>query len=491
MLIKSLPDAKKLIFLILIFFIFQILSFIGYLWPMVSTIVFWLIILTAVTFGSHKTEYGFLVLFFEFLSGHEGHMFEFAGISLRLGLFLAVMTVWLIKKIVSQGWTSFLILDYCGRFFLFLFLFIILVSFIQGLVKNDVILAIKDLINYSYFLLIFPLAEFLKDKQFFKKASTLSKSAIIGIGVLTVFIFLCFGYGLFQVHDGFYWWWRGVAIGKATDTGTNFFRIVTSAHLLILPLFLIILSFLVEWKSLKKNRKTIILLFFLASLPLVINFSRAYFLGILAGLVLLVCGLNWQRGLVFCLTVIFVLAFEFIFLFVIVNGGEALRGLSFFQSRLNSIAVPERELSSLSRMNILPKLTEKIKQEPIFGQGLGQTVSYFDPITNQEKQTFHLDWGYLEIWVETGLFGLLSYLMILAYIFKKGFEKIKTLNQDRLKKRLVVGLLSGLLALMVATITGPFLFHPLGIFYVILTILIIVNIDQYDAKSNNSNCHVE
>jgi O-antigen ligase len=261
--------------------------------------------------------------------------------------------------------------------------------------------------------------------------------------------------------------------------------------LLILPLFLIVLSFLIEWKSLKKNRKTIILLFFLAGLSLIINFSRAYFLGILVGLILLVCGLNWRRGLVFYLTVVSILVIEFIFLFVIVNGGEALRGLNFFGSRLSSVADPESELSSLSRMNILPKLIEKIKQEPIFGQGLGQTVSYFDPITNQEKQTFHLDWGYLEIWVETGLFGLLSYLMMLAYVFKKGFEKIKILNQDKFKKRLIVGLLSGLLALMVATITGPFLFHPLGIFYVILTILIIANIDQYDAKSNNSNCHVE
>lgn len=487
--------AQKIRIIVYIFFAFQILSVLGYAWPGVSGVIFWLIILGAIRLSLYKIEYGFLILVFEFFAGHEGHMFEFAGLSLRLALFLVVMLTWLIKKIVDQKQRQSLtqFLDSPGLVLFLIFLFIIFLALIQGLVQGNPILAIKDCINYAYLALVFPLVDIFKKSWFQKKVFNLSQAATIGLSLLTIIVFILFVTNLAEVHDEFYWWWRGTVIGKATDTSNGFFRIVTPAHLLILPLFLVYLSFLAGPKIKLKSRggRRIIWLAVLASLAILISFSRAYFLGLLIGLIVLALGLGWRRWLIFSLIVILILIAEFGLLYGIISGGQALQGLELFKDRMKTIVSPEQELSSLTRMNILPPLVEKISQSPIFGQGLGATVSYTDLLTGEEKTTFHLDWGYLEIWLELGLFGLVTYLLILGYIFYIGWQKIKAAGQNIFQKRLIVGLLAGLASLVVSTLTGPFLFHPLGIFYLILTIAIITNINNYDFKSYNSDCYLE
>ena len=488
----------KVRFIIYAFFAFQLLSLLGYFWPSISAIVFFIFILGTLFLSLYKLEYGFLILIFEFFAGHGGHLFEFADISLRTGLFLIVIFVWLFRKareIVKQPKLELLNSPLLVLFLLLLFL--VIVGGWHGLINNQPILAIKDLINYSYIFLIFPLVDILKKQKFLSKVFNLSSAAAVGIALLTIIILVLFVTNLVEVHDPFYWWWRGTAIGKATYTSNNFFRIVTPAHLLILPLFLVYLSFLavpsiypvksreagispkaklfnrVKLKS--KKKKGLIWLAVLASLAILINFSRAYFLGVFIGLIFLGKNLSFRRWLVFFLTVIIILVLEFGLLYAIVSGGQTLAGLSYFKERIQSLGSPEQELSSLTRMVILPKLIEKIKQQPVFGHGLGSTVSYLDPISNEQKTTFHLDWGYLEIWLELGLFALLFYLSIIGLIFYSGWQKLKSLKDNVFQKRLTVGLLAGLASIAVATLTGPFLFHPLGIFYLTFVAAYVTN----------------
>ena len=476
--------------IIFIFFLFQFFSFLGYLNPLVSDFVFWLIILAAVGFSLIKIEYGFLFLIFEFLAGHEGHLFEFAGLSLRLALFLVVMFVWLVKKVSQERKRFFnIFIKPKTSLFFSIFLLIVFLAFIQGLLQNNPVLAIKDFINYSYIFLVFPLIDVFKKEWFQKNVFKFSQAAIIGMGLLTVFVFILFVADFAQVHDKFYWWWRGVVVGKATDTGTGFFRIVSSAHLLIFPLFLVYLSFLFEPKI--KKKKMLICPAFLSGLVLLINFSRAYFLGVLVGLIFLLKQLHWRRWLIFSLTAVFVLVFEFFIIYGLSTGEWKNQSLLFFKGRMETMVSPEQELSSLTRMNILPKLLGQISQQPVFSRGLGMTVSYFDPLARAEKSTFHLDWGYLEIWLELGFFGLVFYLLLLSHIFYQGWQKIKVLNQVW-QKRLIIGLLAGLAGLMIATLTGPFLFHPVGIFYVVLTSALIINLKQDDeTQSYNPDSYLE
>lgn len=467
-------NIYKVLIVIGAFFIFHALSVLGYYVQPVSSLVFLLILIGTLILSIYRIEYGFLILIFEFFAGHGGHLFEFLGLSLRFSLFLVIVLVWFYKKIKYVLKNHSLYIPAPSILVLFLvFLFLIFIGAIRGITYNDSIIAMKDFINYSYIFLVFPFVDILKKHKVFKNICTISMAGIIGAGVVTVAVFILFSTGIVQVHDSFYWWWRNTAIGKATFAGNNFYRIVSPAHLLILPLFLVALSFLIESKQ--KKQKVLWLLAFACATILIINFSRAYFLGVVAGLLLLVYHIPWRRWLIFSLGVIVIMILEFGIIYAILSRGQVWTGFDLFGSRLQTVVSPEEELSSQTRMIILPHLVDKIKHEPVFGQGLGSTVTFIDPLTNRERTTFHLDWGYLEIITELGFTTLLLYAGILFLVFYTGWQKIKRKAENVFEKRLTIGLLAGLLSIIVSTLTGPFLFHPIGIFYLTLTTAIIIN----------------
>jgi len=454
------------------YFVFQFLSLLGRSWPGLQEIIFILIIIATIIFSWRKVEYGFLFLLFEFLAGHEGHCFSFNGISLRLSLFLVIMLVWFLKKMTLRKsffkkLRSLIPLEKSPlSFALLAFLFVIIFSLCRGWFINSKFLALKDFLNYSYFFLIFPLSEIIGKRFFQKRSQQIIQAGIIGISFLTIIVLFLFATGIVSVHDQFYWWWRQTVFGKATSAGNNFFRIVSSAHLLILPLFLILLS-LVAHRFTRK--KSVIFLAVLASLAFLINFSRAYFLGLFFGLIFLAQGLKFKKWIAFFLIVVIFLIAEFGVLNFLINQNS---NMLYLRQRMKSITSPEDELSASTRLNILPRLLEKIKEKPIFGYGLGSTISYLNPLSQKQDITFHIDWGYLEIWLELGLLGLILYLFILAIIFYQGRQLFKKAQGNIRRQRLLVGLGAGLLSLVIATITGPYLFHVLGIFYLISVIVI-------------------
>jgi O-antigen ligase len=342
----------------------------------------------------------------------------------------------------------------------------VLFSLARGCWQNNYFLARGDFVNYAYLFLIFPLSEVIGKAFFQKKGQQIIEAGVIGISFLTIIVFFLFATNLVAVHDQFYWWWRQTVFGKATLAGNNFFRIVSSAHLLILPLFLVFLSFLIKPQTRKKK---FIFLALLSGLVLVINFSRAYFLGIFFGLLFLLVGVKFKKWLPFALLVVFVLVFEFSLLNFFINQSS---NVGYFQERMKSIATPEEELSAQTRLSILPSLVEKIKANPFFGEGLGSTVSYINPLTQKKDLTSHVDWGYLEIWLENGFLGLSLYVFLLFLVLVQGYKLFLHAQQNSFSQRFLVGLSAGLIALMVATLTGPYLFHALGIFYLVGVIVI-------------------
>ncbi|MBU4369797.1 hypothetical protein KKG58_03505, partial [Patescibacteria group bacterium] len=128
------------------FFVFTLLSILGYAWPIISNLVFCLIIAAAIYFSLIKIEYGFLFLIFEFLIGHEGHLFELAGLSLRLSLFLVVMLIWFVQKIIDKKQRRFFaqFIESPGLVLFLVFFFVIILGLLQGMIAHEPIFAIKD-----------------------------------------------------------------------------------------------------------------------------------------------------------------------------------------------------------------------------------------------------------------------------------------------------------------------------------------------------------
>jgi O-antigen ligase len=457
--LKFLTKFSGYVFLAMLFL--YLLSFLSWFYPNLESIIFIALFLVVVILAFIKTEWAVLFLIFEFLTSHGGHLFEFKDLSFRLVAFFSVIIIWLGKKIFYRQ--PFLALRSKLGFVFTVFLIFVVLSVWHGFLRSnkpDVLFG--DTVNYSYILLFLPLTEMLLQDSFKKKILEIVGGAVIGLAFFSLFSLFLFANGIEYVHGsyGYYWWIREALTGKVTLMEYNFHRIATPAHLVILPIFLFYLSFLIIKNGLK-GRKIILILAILASLILLINFGRAYFLGIICGLLFLVLRAPLKRWLIFTLLVLLVLTAEMLLIFILCSQGRAV-GAEVLALRLGSIFEPTEELSGLTRTMRLGPLINLLFKNPLFGTGLGASITYLDPLTGKSATTYHLDWGYLEMWLELGFFGFLAFIYFLITIFIQGWQKLKEGSENLVHQRLIVGLMAGLFALVIASVTGPYLFHGLG-----------------------------
>jgi len=458
-------SRKIFLYLSLIFIAFHLLSIFGFFYLPVRNIAFVFILLATISLAFYKFEYALLILLAEFLFGQAGHFFEFRNISLRLALLLSILIFWLIRKIVRKEEFQFL----KSNIFIYLVILslFILIAFFKGFIGgNQKILAIRDFISYGYFLLVFPLVDFFKKEENKIHFSKILIVAIVGVSLFTLLNLFLYSQQLVRVHDQYYRWIRNIAIGKITALPDNFFRIVFPSHLWLVPVFLILVSCFLTKKIESKLKNNLLILSILISLAILTNFSRIYFLALLFGLCFLKINLSWRKWIVSIIFIVLILILEFFLLYFLVTG--QLTGGRLLGQRMETIYQPEEELSALTRLSLLPELKNKISENFLFGTGLGTEISFIEPITQLPKTTYHLDWGWFEMPLELGFFGLLAYLIFLANLFYRLFQKICLVKSE--EKRLYIGLLAGLASLVLANLTGPFLFHSLGIFYQVMVI---------------------
>ncbi len=128
------------------------------------------------------------------------------------------------------------------------------------------------------------------------------------------------------------------------------------------------------------------------------------------------------------------------------------------------------EAAVRSRWDLLPPLGREIIKHPIIGSGFGTTVTYksSDPRAVQVNPggiftTYAFEWGFLDIMLKIGLTGLIVYLLLIGKIWRSGWR----LGQSG--EFISFGLLLGLGALLATNFFSPYLNHPLGIGYIILS----------------------
>ena len=116
------------------------------------------------------------------------------------------------------------------------------------------------------------------------------------------------------------------------------------------------------------------------------------------------------------------------------------------------------------------------------GQGFGATITYqsSDPRVLQasptgEYTTYAFEWGWLDIWLKLGLFGVLAYLVLIGKIVISGLKLVLDNRQQTIDNRTVLGLIIGLGVIVVVSIFSPYMNHPLGIGYLILVSAILEN----------------
>ena len=416
---------------------------------------------TVIYFLLKKDIRGWFIIAAEIILGGAGSFLEIGGIALRTILLVAAMGIFAFHTIKDKKYQIFFENKYILYILLGLFL-IVKISAINGYLQgNSLKLIIADSIPYLFFLYYFPLRQLIASENFRNTTFGMILSAIIGNFIFMYATLIGFSTKLLVLQDNYYHWFRDVASGKITDYATGFFRIVLNEQLLLVPLFLMLFSY--QLKN-DKYKKLLAICSVLLLAILGINLTRIYFVALAAGILFLFSIKYWKKWFVYSATALLSFVIIFMLTHLAATKGHSL-GLEYLGVRLQSIAAPQTEDSSLSRMLLLPKITEKIKANPVVGSGLGDTVTVYSPVFKQEITTPHFDWGYLEIWAEMGLIGLLTWFILIGYI----------------KRLLWPNLASGvaLTALLVINLTSPALFHVMGI-------LLITTLATFGIKNSNN-----
>lgn len=449
--------------------IIEILSYLSFLFTPINTLAFFIIIFSVLVVTSWQSKFGLLILLAELSIGGFGYLFQFQKISIRIGIFFAVILGFILNSIFQNN-KDLLKLEYYKKFLnnnkiYFLFLFIIIFGLINGLIQNKYSNVLAD-INAWFFYLILPVFILSFKKEDLQNILQVLTASTLWLSIKTIILLFLFSHQFTQIGDPIYRWVRDTRVGEITFISGSLFRIFLQSQIYCLIVLIILITYLFLNKNLKniKNKYLIFLIIYFLSFSLVISQSRSFWLGGLTTVILLLMFallkkiINLKRILLTG-SFIFLVIVSQIFFIQIITG-------SLFGNRFKNLSA---EPAGVSRINQLKPLTNAIYQNPIIGYGFGKTLTYQskDPriIKNNPDgwyTTYAFEWGYLDIILKIGLIGLIIYLIFLLNIFNQGN---KIFNQNVLN----YGFSFGLLALGIVNIFTPYLNHPLGIGFIILT----------------------
>lgn len=463
---SSIFKNKQTFLLLAIFISVRILSF--YIAPhhiIQALLVFTLIFILGLTFFKNP-DYAWMIILAELFLGGAGHYLEFFGLSIRTVLIVAFLFLWIAHALSGHN-KERIIIPHRLYYVLIPLTFFVVFSIFRGLIHgNDTKAIIQDALPFMLFALILPAYHLFSQEKMRHYIIRLLGVFLIGSVIFSLFTSIVFVTKTVELQEPYYKWYRDVTMGKITHVTDSFYRIVAPEHIIITPLLLIIASLLMRDE---KHHKMWRFMFMCGALILALNFSRAYLLAFALGLLILIYKHKFTRWFIVSFWSITMITLLFISVNILFSGGKSL-GLEIIGIRLGSVILPQTEESTNLRMALLDPIITMIKHHPILGTGLGSSVTFIDPYTYETLSRRHFDWGYLEMWVELGLFGALSLIAIAVLLVQELIKKIRLLSDYH---DFYVGLLAGIIAMLFINITTPTLFHVLGILYLVFVMAFV------------------
>ncbi len=504
------PSIFKNTFLLI--FLTELLSLFAFLLPDFNSIAFLLILLLILILSIIKLDYGIYAALAELFIGSKGYLFAFSfgnrEISIRIGIWLVVLSVWLIGAVVKfirnrnqkrEHLFSFFVKQTFLPYFIILFLFIawgLVNGFLSHNSFNNIFF---DFNGWLYFAYIFPLYSIFKNnpgKQL-KIIGNIFLSASLWLSIKTFILLFIFSHNSGALAETIYHWVRDTGVGEITYVQGGFYRVFFQSHIYILIAFFVILLFaLVTFKKNTLLNKAFILNFILLIIFLTVNilsYSRSNWIGLVFGLLIFFFFIFKKYGLKKIFDAILVLFFAAVlslgllvcivrFPFPSPTGGFS--ATSLLSKRATQIS---GEAGLSSRWSLYPELWQKISSSPALGHGFGTTLTYIssDPRVLEanpegEYTTYAFEWGWLDIWLKLGIFGLAIYIALIIKIISIGLSES---GENQILKN---GLAIGLAAVAVVSFFSPYLNHPLGIGYVLLTAMALTSANSKTPPSTKT-----
>lgn len=477
---------RNLIFFIFSFIIVDLLSYLALVFPTLNQIVFIILTLLCLGLSLYRLEYGVLMVLAELLIGSMGHMFVFLlgdyQLPIRMALWGVVMAVFAVNFIIQlikngKGSAYFKKIKNFSplKYFLILALLAV-IGLINAFLRGHAFgLIFSDFNSWLYWLLLLPaivvysrdgLTEE-KSAAIFSNLKTIFFSGAIFLSLKTLFLIYIFTHNI-SFSSEVYSWLRKTLVGEMTPTLSGWPRVFIQGQI-----FSGVALFLVFWQNLKakkneylKNIGNIFLAALFAS-SILISFSRSFWAGmtgaILFSFIFIWRAYSFRKAIISMFWLLFSLIIGFAIIYSVSVIPYPTKG-EFNANFIERVSGNKNEPALASRWSLLPVLGKEIKKEPFLGQGYGATVTYFseDPRVLQnnptgEYTTYAFEWGYLDLWLKIGLFGLLAYLLLIFYLVKQAI-----IVGNKNNNVLLGGLAAGIIFLALTNFFTPYLNHPLG-----------------------------
>ena len=198
----------------------------------------------------------------------------------------------------------------------------------------------------------------------------------------------------------------GETIPRAVTASFSHYNSFGAYLIVILSL---LLAMLISVKD-KVYRLSVFLLLILMQLCLILTFSRGSWMGFFAVLIIMLFLSPKVNKLIY---VFFIFIMVMIFL-----PGIRERALFIFSPG-----------GDTDRFVIWKGTFSMIKEHPFLGMGLGTYMDYFRPFVKKGLIQYAHN-CYLQIWAETGIFALISFILFIGSIFYKGIKAFKIKNSN-------------------------------------------------------------
>ncbi len=475
---------KILIAVLALGFVFAILANI-FAWKFLILPLSIIVALVFLTLAYMRLDYALYVFIAELvLGGAGGRWLDFRGlISIRIVFFAILFLIWFfyiykkrisLKPLLESKFTKPIII-----LSLFFPIFWGLLGWIYGFPPNYILKDANGFLFYTIFFLLITVLP--KYSQGLKLVKVYLASIIAASFVLTVLYFLS---ALDLVNI---WFLKQLFLGRMFYGGKigimpdGAYRLFTGNGVFIQIGLLLLASFILLRNHLNKNIRNLILISILfVYLAIVASYTRGFWVGIIGALVFLVLWLNWkQRAKLIVGAIILFLISEIVFW-----GLFHLSFFNFFFNRLaTSVSIEKDPVSVGERVSQVRVLGGAILRHPFWGTGFG---TYF-PIYRTEAEVadpYSFELGYLDMVVKFGIIGFAFWGLVILGIFFKGLKLLWfKYDLSYKKKAVILGFLSGLIALLIVGGTSPFLMSAFGIAHIVLTIYILEVISQSIMKN--------
>lgn len=427
----------------------------------VESVVTALVVLAVLLVSLRRVHYGLLMLVAEIFTSGNGHLLEWHGssftVSLRMGIFVAVMVAWLVDVLRTRR--MFVLLRESRVQAVLVMLVMIGWGFVNGMWVHGLPMSevFADGNNWVYFFVLLPSVDLMlrADRaQWSGQWTGLIQAGVVFLCAKMWLIFVLTAGAGSAVATYLYHFVRQTSGGQIAPASYGMWRIYEWPELLLLPVLVyLVAQVLVQAREHAVRRRTVITLGVVVA-TIVLTLFRSFWLGAIVGLGCLALWYVRTQFTAVAKTKGIVVALVVLSTLVIMGIGSTLAWIHGGAPSIQKEIFTAGEPGVQNRVAQAGPMWKQITSAPVLGSGFGTAITYesTDLRVQGQLRTAALELGWLDMWMEMGIVGVLVFLACLVIVFR-GAEPWA---------------ICAMISLCTVHLVSPFLNHPVGFAAVLL-----------------------